>query len=372
MKGWGLNTLLLATILALFASCGKPETPKRPPVEVKTVTIKLQNIPADFEYLGFAESSHIVEIRARIEGYLNKIAYKEGSFVEKNSLLFQIDPRQYEAALQQANGLLYQQEALLWKDTRAVERMKPLYEQKASSRKDLDDAIAAQLATEADLYAAHARVLEAQLNLSYTTVISPVSGMASRSIWREGALVGPGPDSLLTTVSVTDPIWITFTVSENDLLKYRTEEKKGILTFPKGMDFDVEVVLGDGTVLPNKGKVDFANPNIDQVTGTMFVRSVYPNPDNEIKPGQYVKAKLVGAIRPNAIVVPQQSVQQGRKGQFVYIVNKDDVVEIRTIVPGDWYGDQWVILSGLEPGDEVIYDGVNRVLPGAKIARAKT
>ena len=282
---------IIASLLLICSvnGCKKSEPPKRPPVPVQTLKIVPQTIPANFEYLGFAESSHLVQIRARVEGYLLKIAYNEGGFVHAGDLLFQIDQRPFEDDLQEARGEMYQQQALLWKAIRAVDRLKPLYEKKAASQKDLDDATAFQLATEANLYTAKGKVAKAELNLSYTTVTTPISGLSSRSIFREGALVGPGRDSLLTTISMVDPIWITFTVSENDLLKYHTEEKKGNLVFPKGLNFDVEVILADDTSIPGIGKVDFANPTIDQTTGTMFVRAVFPNPKAILKPGQYLK-----------------------------------------------------------------------------------
>lgn len=366
--------LPLSFLLALCTvSCErKPPHAELPPIPVQTVIVKKQDIPANFDYIGFAESSHLVQINARVEGYLDKIAYIEGGYVKKGDLLFQIDPRQYEASLEEARGLLYQQEAMLWKAIRSVERLRPLYERKAASQKDLDDAVAFQLATEANMYSAYGKVVNAELNLSYTHITSPIDAMASRAIYREGALVGPSIHSLLTTLYQTDPIWITFTVSENDLLKYKKEEKKGTLVFPKDMDFDVEVYLGDKDKLPYKGKVNFATPQLNQTTGTLFVRAVFPNPDQVLKPGQYIKAKLVGAIRPHAIVVPQTAVLQGRTGMYVYVVSSDNKAEVRDITAGDWYGNDWVITSGLNEGDEVIVQGVNRVVPGSTIVRKQS
>lgn len=370
-----MRTLLVyfSFMIFLLPSCENKEkqSPAKQAVPVSTIVVSHKTVPADFEYVGVAQSSHPVEIRARVEGYLDKIVYQEGSLVKVGELLFLIDPRPFQAALDNAKAELDRAKAGLWDAQRAVERYKPLYEKNAASRRDLDNAIARELSTKADVEAAKAKVVEAELNLSYTALFSPIKGLTGQSTYREGSLLTPGPNSLLTTVSVIDPIWVNFNVSDGDILKNREEIKQGRLQYPKDMNFSVEAVLADGTLLPSLGKVDFANPTLQQQTGTMMVRAVFANPQALLRPGQFVRAKAMGAIRPNAILVPQKAVMQGKKGMYVYVV-QEGKAQIREVEPGDWYQNDWVIKTGLKAGDEVIVEGVNKVRPGVPVIAQKT
>ena len=355
-------------LLTFLASCS--QQPAKPPAstpQVTVVTVKRQTIPATFDYVGVAQSSHMVEIRARVEGYLDEIAYLEGGMVHEGELLFQIDPKPFEAALAQAKGMMEQQQAALWDATQTVDRLQPLYEQKAASKRDLDNATAQVMGYKAAIDAANAQILQAEINLGYTSIRTPISGLTGQAIFRQGALVGPGANSLLTTVSAIDPIWVSFSVSEGDILKYQRKVTEGKLEFPRDMNFEVEVILSDGTTFPSKGKVDFADPTLRQTTGSMTVRAVLPNQDALLRPGQFVRARLSGATWPDAIIIPQASVMQGNKGLFVYVVNNDNQVESRAITAGDWYKDSWIIDSGLNPGDRVVVDGTNKVMPGATV-----
>lgn len=354
--------------LLCFTSCQEaPSSPQVDP-EVTIITVERKNIPAVIEYVGMAQSSHLVEIRARVDGYLQKIAYKEGDAVKTGDLLFQIDPTSFEATLAQSKGVEAEQEAGLWRAQRALERFTPLYSQKAASLRDLDNATAEVLASKALVEAAKARVLQAEINLGYTTIRSPISGVSNRARYREGALVGPGSEqSLLTTIYVLDPIWADFNVSEGDILKYREMNQKGHFEFPKDMNFEIEVIFSDSTVLPAIGKVDFADPVLEQSTGSMSVRAIIDNPDHLLMPGQFIRARLRGAFYPNTISVPQKAVMQGAKGLFVYVVNQESKAEMRNIVGGDWHDDDWIIQSGLEVGERVMVDGINKVLPGMKV-----
>jgi len=360
--------VLLLTLVLFVGGCHEAPPPQRPPPEVSTIIIKTKNTPATLEYVGVANSSHLVEIRARVEGFLDKIAYQEGLPVKANQLLFQIDPKPFEAALAQAVALKEQQAAVLWQAQRALERFKPLYEKKAASLRDLDNATAQAMAAQAAVDAAEAQVVQAQINLGYTTVRTPIDGVSNQAKYREGALVGPSSQqNLLTTIYVLDPIWVDFNVSEGDILKYREMSDNKHFAFPPDMNFTIEVVFSDGTVLPSKGKVDFADPILQKDTGSMIVRAILPNPTGIVKPGQFMRARLKGAIYPNAITVPQKAVMQGKKGLFVFVVNKDKVAEMRPVKTGDWVDNSWIIQSGLKPGDEVIFDGTNKVLPGMTV-----
>jgi membrane fusion protein (multidrug efflux system) len=338
-----------------------------PPIPVTAVRIEPQTVPVNFEYVGVAESSHIVEIRARVEGYLESINYKEGALVHSGDLLFVLDQRPFIAAVEEARGNLAREEALLWNAQQIKNRMVPLYDQNAISQKDLDDAIAGELSAQASVDIADANVYKADVNLSYTNIAAPVTGMASRAIFREGALISPGPNDLMTQIYVIDPMWVNFSVSDLDILKARDEMKQKLLTFPKNKDFEITIVLADGSLLPGSGYIDFLNPAIQQSTGTMLVRSVIPNPDYLIKPGQFVRVILKGAYRENATLVPQSAVVQGASGSFVYVINSTGEIEARPVILGDWYLDYWMINSGLKSGDVVVAEGVNRIRVGSKV-----
>lgn len=362
-----LYYLLFVIGLSLFSSCHheKP-TPKTPPIEVTVEIIDPKTIPAVFEYIGVVQSSHEVEIRARVTGYLDTIGYLEGSYVKKGDLLFQLDPRPFQAALAKAKAQLAKEQAVLWQAERAVKRFKPLYEQKAASQRDLDNAIASEMAAEAQVLEAQAQVADAEINLSYTTIRSPVSGLSSQAKYRVGSLISPSQD-MLTTVSVIDPIWVVFSVSEQDILESQDELSKGRMIFPPDEEFIIELILADQTLFPEKGSVNFTSPFYSQKTGTMTMRAVLPNPKDIIRPGQFVRVKIYGAKRPNAIAVPQQAVQQGQNGSFVFVVNAESQAEVRLIKPGPWDQNNWIIWEGLKTGDQVIISGVNKVLPGSPV-----
>lgn len=345
-----------------------------PPPDVTDYVLKTETIPVVFDFIGFAESSHPVEIRARVEGYLDKIAYTEGQLVHQGDLLFQLDPRQYEAQVAQAKGEVARQKAINANAILTVNRLTPLYEQKAASKKDLDNAIASQLASEAAVLSAEAQLMYNEINLGYTTITSPITGYADKAKLREGALINPSANSLLTTVSVLDPIWVYFTVSDNDILRVKQQEiKKGAIggedvttgiVLPKEDQYVVEALMSDGTVFPHKGSVDFSSPTYNQSTGTILVRGVFPNPEADLRPGQFVRVKVYGAKRPNALVVPQRALMQKKDGMFVWLIEKDNKVVPQDVTVGDWYGDYQVVTNGLKPGDRIVVDGINKVMPG--------
>lgn len=361
------QSLLLTVFLAILTCCHKEVKPPPQPVKVTTVKVEKETIPAVFEFVGFTKSSHPVDIFARVQGYLDKIGYLEGSMVEKGDLLFQLDPRPFIAAVDRAKGMLSREEAILWNARVSRERLEPLYEQHAASRRDLDNAIASQLAAEASVQSAKANLIEAELNLSYTTLLSPISGLSGRARFREGTLITPGENALLTTISVVDPIWVDFNVPSNDILKNRDELEKGLLLFPKDMDFDMQIVLADGSFFPYYGKANFASPTLDERTGTMLVRATFQNPQKSLKPGEFAKVRALGAVRPNSLFVPQSAVLESKSGTIVYVVGEDNKAEIKAVKTGDWYGNSWVIQSGLNIGDRVIVDGVNKVQPGTPV-----
>jgi membrane fusion protein (multidrug efflux system) len=309
-----------------------------------------------------------VDIVARVSGFLDKIAYQEGDLVKAGQLLFQLDPKPFQAQLQAARGELQSQQARLTTATANLARIKPLAEKNAVSQSDLDKAQGEFDAAKAAVFSAQATVTQAELNLGYTTIRSPVAGLTSRSQQRQGAYINSlSPEATLTYVAAIDPIWVNFSVSQNQAAKWRDEMSKKLMIEPKNRDFEIEIVLSDGTVYPYKGRINFADPSFSQDTGSFLVRAVLPNPKRELRPGMFVTAYLKGALRPDAVVVPQLAVQQGSNGHIVYVVKQDGTVEVRPIVVGDYYGEKDIVVTGLHAGDRVVVDGVLRVVPGQPV-----
>lgn len=291
-------------------------------------------------------------------------------------MLFQLDARPFQAQLNEARGELQSQQARYKTATATLGRVKPLAKENALSQSDLDNAQGEYDAAQAAVYAAQAKVRSAELNLSYTTIRSPVTGVASRSLQREGSYINSLSSSAnLTYVAVMDPIWVNFSVSQNFMAKINGEIASKALVEPDKRNYEIEVTLGNGKPYAYKGKINFFDPSFSQDTGSYLIRAVLPNPDKELSPGMFVTAYVKGAKRPDAIVVPQLSVQQGSNGHSVYVVNQEGKVEVRPVLVGDYYGEKGiVILSGLHKGDRVVDDGVLRVIPGqpAKIVDRPT
>ena len=359
--------VLLAVVLA---ACSKEAPPlPRPAPEVTVVTVKPQAIPYVMSFVAQTESSRQVDIVARVSGYLDRIAYREGELVKEGQVLFQLDPKPFQAQRDAARGELLAQQARFATAKANLERVKPLAELDALSRADLDRAQGDYDAANAAVFAASAKLREAEINLGYTTLRAPVTGLASRSSQRQGAYINAMADSAkLTYVAALDPIWVNFSVSQNQATKLRDMVQKGQLIAPAELDFDVELILSDGSVFPHKGHISFADPSFSQETGSFLVRAVLPNPKQDLRPGMFVTARLSGAERPNAVVVPQLAVQQGSNGHLVYVVKADGTAEVRPVVVGDYQGEKdIVVVSGLQAGDRVVVDGALRVVPGQPV-----
>ncbi|MFY7842872.1 MAG: efflux RND transporter periplasmic adaptor subunit [Rhabdochlamydiaceae bacterium] len=320
-----------------------------------------QTIPVDFQFVGVTQSSHLVDITPRVEGYLEKIAYKEGQIVRKGDLLFQLDKSQYEVSLKEAEANLKREEASFFSTKQTVDRYQPLYEQKAASKKDLDDATGMMKQAEANVQSALAKRKKAELNLSYTSILSPISGLTTNSSYREGALITPGQKTIMTSVAVVDPMWVNLSVSDAYFLNAAKDIQEGRLIVPKNYNFDVKIRLADGTLFPGQGKVDFISPLLDPDTGSLSARVILPNPDYQLKPGQFVRATASGALRPNAMIIPQKSVQQGSHGLYVFVINNQNRAELRHVEMGDWYKEFWIVNKGLKVGDRVVVDGINKI-----------
>lgn len=368
MAGSFLHLTVIVSFLFLVG-CHKAQKPMMPPVPITAIRMEPQTVPANFEFVGVGESSHIVQLRARVEGYLESINYKEGGMVKTDELMFVLDQRPFIAVVESTQGQLDRQLAILWNAQQTKARMVPLYKQNAVSQRDLDNAIAEELAAGASVATATADLYKAKLNLGFASISSPVNGMAGQAKYREGALIAPGPgdQNLLTTIYVVDPIWVNFSVSDNDLLKLKQDVASQRVRLPDNKNFHIEAILADGTAVPAEGSIDFMNPAIQQSTGTMLIRAVLPNPKVLIYPGQFVRVVVRGAIYPNGMLVPQTSVIQGQNGTFVYVVENGKAVS-RPVTPGDWYLNYWIIDKGLKPGDVVVVQGVNKIQNGSSVA----
>lgn len=365
-----LCPLVLLPLALLVAGCS-PEKPAahRAPPEVGVMTVVPKTVPYVPTFVAQTESSRQVEIVARVAGFLDKIAYTEGETVKEGQVLFQIDPKPFQAQLEAAQGELAAQTARRNTAKATLGRVKPLAAQNAVSQADLDRAVGDYEAASAAVHSARAKVREAELNLSYATIRSPVNGTASRSQQREGAYVGASADTAkLTYVAALDPIWVTFSVSQNQVEKLRDQVARKLVVMPEDSHFEVELVLPGGKVYPHRGRINFADPSFSQETGSFMVRASVPNTEKILQPGMFVTAKLYGAVRPNAIVVPQLVVVQGPKGHVVVVAGADGLASPRPVVVGSYEGDKGIIIeSGLQAGDRVIVEGLAKVIPGAPV-----
>jgi membrane fusion protein (multidrug efflux system) len=345
-----------------------------PPAEVSLLTVAPKSFPVAFEYVGQAQGSKDVEVRARVNGIVERRLFKEGARVKAGQALFVIDPKPYEAQVAAAEADLARAQAQKSQADRENRRLAPLAEHKAIGQKEADDAASNAELAAAAVKAARARLDELRLNLGYTRVVAPIGGLTSRAQVSEGSLAAAN-QTLLTTISQVDPIWVGFTISENDQLRLDRAVAGGQLVLPHDNAFEVTVRRSDGSVLPRKGRINFSDTRINPATGTYDMRAELPNADGALKPGQFVRVMLRGAVRKDAIAVPQTAVMDGPQGKFVYLAGKDkdgkDVALPRPVTVGDWIdadgGNLWVIESGLEAGDVVIVDGLARLMPGGGI-----
>jgi membrane fusion protein (multidrug efflux system) len=337
-----------------------------PPAAVSTITVQPKAVLAPFEYTGQTSGSREVEVRARVRGILLARNFTEGGPVKKGQSLYSIERAPFEAALAKAEADLAGAAARLDQAKRNAGRLRPLYAEKAVSQKEYDDAASAEAIGDADVKAARARLQEARLELAYTRVEAPSSGIAGRSLPSEGTFVS-GPEVLLTTITQVDPIWVVFGIPDADRLRMRSEAEAGRLMLPKDDRFEVRVRLADGQVYARTGWLTFSDVRISGQTGTSDARAVLPNPDGRLRPGQFVRVTLSGATRPEAVLVPQRAVLEGPQGKFVYVVDDKGMAQPRPIELGEWAGSDWIITGGLKTGDRVIVDGVMKIGPGAPV-----
>ena len=352
---------LAAISLLITAACEKPKAaaPAVPVVDV--VTVAQRDVPIYMEWIGSLDGNINAVIRPQVTGYLIKQNYREGDLVKQGQPLFEIDPRTFEAAVDEAKGLRAQQ-AARYETTRAnLARIKPLAAMNAVSQKDLDDATGSDLSAKASLEAADASLRTAKLNLAFTKITSPVTGIAGIAKAQIGDLLSPSMPTELTTVSTVDPIKVYFNISEREYLKVAGERTDSSKQVP------LELFLVDGSLYPHPGKFFVLNRQVDSSTGTFKVAALFPNPNNLLRPGQYGKVRATMAVEKGALLVPQRAVTEIQGKYLVAVVGADNKADIRPVNVGERIGSDWIISKGLQPGDKVIAEGTQKVRPGMTV-----
>ena len=369
-----LNRFYLSATATLLLALGA-QAADAPPTAVTVERIKVGELPIVLEYPARTTGYREVQVRAQVGGILQERTYLEGSRVQKDQVLFRIDARPYEAALARAKGALAQEQARFRQTDRDLKRIRELQKKGFASESELDNAISNFEQSKANIEAAQAEVQSRQIDLDYTTVKAPITGMTSKESVSEGSLIVAGDPSasLLTQITQLDPIFVNFAYPDAEAERLRRELSEGSLVPPSSGKLSIEVYFGDGSAYPTAGEVDFTDSLIDRGTGTVSARGVVPNPEQELLPGQFVRVKVKGLTRPNAITVPERAVAQGPRGTFVYVVDEQNVARMRQVNTGDTAGGRWLILSGVSDGEQVIVDGLAKVRPDSpvKVEEAK-
>jgi membrane fusion protein, multidrug efflux system len=362
-----VGVLLAAALLVLVAGLEEKvpaQTPSVPEVQVMTVTQK--DVPVFSEWVGTTEGLVNAKIRAQVTGYLSNQPYKEGASVKKGDLLFEIDPRTFKAALDQAQAQLAIAKAKLGKTELDVKRYRPLAKESAISQQELDDAVQANLAAKGSVQAAEANVEQARLSLGFTRITSPVDGIAGNANAQIGDLVGPTQTGELTTVSTVDPIKVYFPISEQEYMGLARDLAKAEAR-PNEVRPDLDLVLADGGVYPHKGEFSYADRQVDAKTGTIRLAALFPNPGNLLRPGQFGRVRAVTDTKKGAIMIPQRAVMELQGSYQVAVVGADNKVNIRSVKTGERVDSMWVITSGLKPGERVVVEGLQKVKEGVAV-----
>ena len=357
--------LALAGIV-LLAGCKKEQQPERQVVTAEKVGV--EDVEIYGEYVGKIRAKTFVEVRARVEGYLEEMLFEEGKRVKKNQPLFRINSDLYKARVDKAQAQLKKDEAQEAKYQRDVERLKPLYEQNAASQADLDNAIAAYESSKANVAMSKADLAQAELELSYTTLHSPIDGYISERYADIGTLVGPGSTSLLATIVESDEVFVDFSLTALDYLRSQQRNVTlGEKDASRSWQPYVTITLADNSVYSQKGIVDFAEPQVDPKTGTFSVRAEIPNPDRKLLPGQFTNVKLLLDVRENAIVVPSKAVKTEKGGSYIYVVRSDRTAEKRFVELGPEVNNKVIVERGLGPYETIVVEGYHKLSPGTLV-----
>jgi membrane fusion protein (multidrug efflux system) len=357
----------MALVALGLAACGKSGDAAKgapAPIPVNVLKVAPRQVPLIVEAVGRTEGSKEVEVRARVTGFVQKQLYAEGEPVRAGVPLYRIERAPFESALAQARATLSQDRARLEQAQRENARLLPLVAKKAISQREADDSATGLKQAEAAVQSSEARVRDAELNLSYTDVAAPISGITGRSQRSEGSLVNAGADnSLLTTLTQTDPIWVRFSLSESEHASLRAGNAKS------ANRAEVRLVMADDKEYPAKGRLNFAGSTVDSKLGTVQLRAEFANPQLALLPGQFVRTQLIVGLR-EAITVPQAAVSQNDQGRFVWVIGQDGAAQRRKVTTGSWVGRDWIINEGLNSGDQVIIDNLIKMRPGTPITVA--
>jgi len=341
-------------------------TPAPPIPEVQVMTVTTQSVPDEPEFIGQTESSRPVEIRSQVTGIIKEWSFQEGRDVKKGARLYQIDPVPFQAALLSAKAKVAQAGARLVQAEQNLARVKPLLAEQAVSQKDVDDAVAEELAAKAALEAAKGDLVKAKFDFDNTLITAPIDGMIERTRVYEGRLVAAQSD-LLTIVHQVDPMYVTVSAPETFLLKRQRDIIAKKIQHPGVYQLRGTIIFLDGTTYPHEGTLDLLDVGMRTETGSRPARVTFPNPERLLVPGQFVTVRFKGTVKTEAILVPQRAVQQGPKGPVLYVVANGDKVEIRDVQATSWQGNQWLIEEGLHAGEQVVVGGFQRIMPGVPV-----
>jgi membrane fusion protein (multidrug efflux system) len=362
-----LSLALLAVFSSAMLGCGRTQAAAPPPLpEVRVAPVIQQDVPVYTDWVASLDGYVNAEIRPQVSGYLVKQHYKEGSLVRKGQVLFEIDPRPFQAALDRAKGDLAQAQAQLGKSTLDVERDTPLAEARAIAKSQLDNEMQAKLGAQAAVESDKAAIEQAELNLEWTKLTSLVDGIAGIAQVQIGNLVGP--NSILTSVSQVDPIKAYFPISEQAYVL--AQKQSNALPAKHTVSFfgsSLDLILTDGSIYPRKGKILLADRQVDPNTGTIRIVGAFPNPGNVLRPGQYGRVHVETNMKEGALLIPQSAVTQSQGSYQVAVVGGDHKISMRAVKPGETVGTMWVIDEGLKPGEQVVVEGLRRVKEGSRV-----
>lgn len=356
------------TLVLAHDSWGQPPAP--PPPEVSFVTVTPRPMAVSFDFVGVTEASKVVEIRARVRGFLESREFEEGAVVAKGTRLYRIDPRPFEADREIAKARVAQAQARLDLAEQEVARMQSVSVPGAIAQSDLDKQLAEQTNASAALNLARAELAKAELELGYTTIEAPFTGLVGKTEKEPGSFVDEGANGLLTVMHQVDPIYVSYQMTERDYLLWRKRAADGTYILDGVEKPYLEITLLDGTAYAARGTIDFEGTAVDTGTGSVELRATFENMDQQLKPGQFVRAHMRGYQFPGAIAIPQRAVSESPQGSYVYVIKDDNTAELRFIEPGPWSGGEWIIDSGLAPGERVVVDGVVKVQPGVTVVPA--
>ncbi len=384
-RGWGASLMRRAFVLIVLVGAVvggilywqkadhapqavQNQSPQAAAMPVRVVTLEPRTVPLQPVFLGQTEAFQTVEIRSRVRGFLESKHFEEGGRVLAGQTLFRIDPRSFQATLEEAQAKLSSAEAQLARARQKVKRYTELLRSDAATEDEVEEWLTEERLAVANIELAKAGITKARLDLGYTTVKSPIDGLVGMARKEVGSFVDDSSNGLLAVVEKIDPIYVRYTVSEQDILQARRLAESGRTTQPATKNMRLRLTLADGTPYHHEGEITYTDPQIDPATGSSVVRGTFPNPEGRLKPGQFVHVRVRGIDRLNALLVPKEAVLQNPTGSMVYVVNAQKQAEIRRVTLGPWEGELWIVESGLEPGETVIVDRLMQLRPGTPVA----